>query len=171
MERQPNTYKTLAKDEQALTPEVTVKDELTKFLTGENESLSKEAETSLRQTLGVHDAKAKLFMAAYGQKSIRRLARIMEAIDRVDDELLVPWRLKTMDSEDLISLMAELSSQQSKTMKEVLTIHDMAIDATKELETITKTGDSSVVKELSAQSRGKVLRFMDEHVIEERKDT
>lgn len=168
MKRVPNTYAVVhnTAKEQSQTPEPASTD-VSKFLTGECIDLTPAGEQDLRQTLQLQDARAKLFMAAYGQKSIRRLARLMEAIDCVDQEVMAPWRIKALDSRDLISLMAELNSEQARVLKDVTSIHNMNIDVNKALQKAAPLQVDSVVSSLSPQAKGRVLKFMDEKVLDE----
>ena len=167
MKRVPNTYITInlnkRQEEQTLEP---VKDEVSKFLSGECLELSAQGEADLRATLSIHDARAKIFMAAYGQKSIRRLARLMEAIECVDNEVMAPWRIKSLDSKDLIALMAELNNEQARAVKDIGAIHDMKINADVELNRIVPRAKASIVSTLSPEAKGRVLKFMDERVLD-----
>lgn len=121
--------------------------------------------TTTNQALTEHDARSKIFLAAYGQKSIKRLARVMETLDVIDDTLFEPWRLRSMATDSLIDLMSELHAEKSRSVKELVQIQEQQINVAQEIAKSQPKDQHSGVHTLNAKERGRVLQFVEDRVM------
>jgi hypothetical protein len=161
MKRLANSYVSLAQGEATGAREVSLtNEEFAQFMAGQRSEMSPETTEYIRKALHKGDAKLKLFLAAYTQKSITRVAKLMLALDHVEPELLAPWRVKSMSSKELIDLFSELNDEKSRMVKEVASINNLNINGEQEFDSATMAKRIA----LSPESKGKVLKFFHERI-------
>lgn len=171
MKRLPNNYEQVLTGQQSTEGVALSNQEFTSFMSGQTAVMTEVGSAQVKQTFKSQDGKTKLFLAAFAQKGMMRLARLMNALDGVDAELLQPWRVKSMDSEDLISLFKELNNEKTRSLKEVSQIQGLNIDGEAEFEKLvpSKKVEHS---DLPAESKARVAKFVRDRLIskdEERK--
>lgn len=101
--------------------------EIMQFMSGQKAELSKDAEERMRSAFSSQDKRTKLFLAAVAQKSMSRFARLMQAMEHVDDEVLKPWRIQSMNTNELLTLFSELNIEKNRSLKELYQINDIGL--------------------------------------------
>ena len=152
----------------APTPAIIENDEFAQFVSGQRTEVSDEVRGNIKQIMVNSKAKTDLFFAAYAQKGMSRLARVMTFLDKVDGELFTQdWRLKALTTEDLLSLYKEVSADKSRSSKELIDIVERfdgeagynKVLRGKEIES------TSTTSKLSKTSRAKVTAFYKSKII------
>lgn len=165
--RIPNNYDVRIDEEPVA---VTVMEsEFANYVSGQRDDVPEDVKKKLRSAMKKAGAKTAIFLLAYAQKNMGRLARIMGALDNVDRELLQDWRYKTMDSEMLIDLMAELSVEKHRTAQEVIAVSSRFGKAGEDYGAeIFGDEEEKIQPELRRMSRGsrrKVVDFFNRRVV------
>lgn len=146
--------------------------EFAHFIAGKQGDLSATAKKRLRTTLRSADARVSLFLAAYAQKNMDRLARLMRSFDSVDKEIIQEWRLKTMDTGELLDLYTALSADRSRSVRELLDISGGKPTGSRGDPTAFLGDDeddaAAQPSSLSKSSREKVTAFYDRVVVKKK---
>ena len=136
--RIPNNYD-VAQDVDGSSLTVVDDSEFSQFITGQKEKLSPEMRKKVRAAMKDAGTKLNIFFMAVAQKNANRLARIMGALDCVDKELLQPWRVKTMNQDQLMDLYSELNVERHRSTKSLLELSDRFAGETGSLPVSKKT--------------------------------
>lgn len=168
MKRIPMTYEVSDAGEE-LIPAVIDDTEFAQFIAGKREDITPASKRKLRAALKSSDMRVSLFLAAYAQRNMGRLARLMRALDTVDREVLQEWRLKTMDNSELLSLYSELSMDRTRSVKELLDISGKPaggrVDPSSFLDDSDEVPEGAV---LSKKSKLRVADFYDRVVVKKK---
>lgn len=119
MSRIPNNYD-VSVDPEPTSLSVVDDHEFSEFVAGQTEQLSPSMKKKVKLAMKDSSAKLNIFFMAIAQKNAHRLARVMGALDNVDKELLQNWRIKTMNTEELLDLFSELNVEKHRTTKGLL---------------------------------------------------
>jgi uncharacterized protein YfkK (UPF0435 family) len=100
-------------------------------------------------------------MMAYAQKSMGRLARIMTTLDHVESNLMQPWRMKTMNSEELLDMFSELAADRNRSIKEITGISDRMAGKDPSADFLDEV---AAEESLTRKSQRRVMDFFDKRV-------
>lgn len=136
--------------------------EFNQLISGSRETLSPAVRKKLKAAMQSSNAKTLIFMMAYAQKSMGRLARIMTTLDHVEHNLMQPWRMRTMNSEELLDMFSELAMDRNRSIKEVASISDRMAGKDPSADFLDEVEAEEV---LTRKSQRKVLEFFDKRVV------
>jgi hypothetical protein len=169
IKRIPNRYVTdvlnIVKDSSKI-PAVLENQEFAQFLTGQRNEISQETAQRIKDAMQSQNAKINLFFAAYAQKGMSRLARLMQVLDTVDTELFQAWRVNIMSNAELMDLLGELNTDRHATVKELIEISNK-FDGEKPSKNLMNDSDKEQkeINSLTPSSKKKIIDFLKKRVV------
>lgn len=163
MSRIPNNYE-VSVDPEPASLSVIDDHEFSQFVAGQTEQLSPAMKKKVKLAMKDASAKLNIFFMAIAQKNAHRLARVMGALDNVDKELLQGWRIKTMNTEELLELFSELNVERHRTTKGLL---EMSNKFEGNLPSMSHFLDDEIeesVRELPRASKKRVVDFFKQKI-------
>lgn len=123
-------------------------------------------EQAVKQTIHKYESKLRVFAIAAANRQLRRIVRLIDTIDAMEQEIEDPTRLASMDNKDLIRLYSVTQGNLTTALDYVKKVMDMrmemavavgAIMSSKEQEEIETL---SGLPTLSSTQRDKVRRLI-----------
>jgi hypothetical protein len=166
IERIPSNYQTFETPVEDASEAVIANEEFSQFILGQKETVSDATKKQVARAFSRSGDKLKLFFGAYRQKNMGRLAKLMQVLGSVEDNLFQDFRINTMSNEDLIDLFGELGAEKSRVLKEIV---DMSTtlqldDPQRVLEPEAVVEDDGT-KELSKSSKKNIISFFKQKVV------
>ncbi len=173
MQRHPKNYDTTASlfsaDQEGYDlPTVIDDQEFATFTSGQKSEISDEARKRIKKAMSDAGPKMNMFLMAYAQKGMSRLARVMRVLDSVDKELFQEYRLKFMPTGELLDLFGELNTEQHRSVKEIMDIstkfkEDSNFGSMRALDSAVpldqEDEERAAIRQLSRKSKKNIIDF------------